>query len=60
MMTVRIKQEFRDKDNFNKVYFVGDICEFEKGRASELISKGLVEPFFKSETKPKRIKNIEE
>lgn len=60
MMTVRIKQEFRDKDNFNKVYHVGDICEFERGRASELVNRGLVESFFKeSEPKPKRTRTIE-
>lgn len=60
MMTVRIKQEFHDKDNFGKVYSVGSICEFDKGRARELINRGLVETFFKDgDTKAKRTRTIE-
>lgn len=43
MTTVKIKQEFRDRDNFVKVYPAGEICEFEDGRAEELIAKGLAE-----------------
>lgn len=59
-MTVRIKQEFHDKDNFGKVYSVGSICEFEKGRAKELISRGLAESFLNGgETKAKRTRTVE-
>lgn len=59
-MTVRIKQEFHDKDNFGKVYSVGSICEFDKGRAKELINRGLVETFFKDvDTKAKRTRTVE-
>lgn len=56
MTTVRIKQEFRDKDRFSKIYPVGSICEFEDGRAKELISRGLVEAVSTDsiETRPKR------
>lgn len=43
MMNVRIKQEFRDKDNFLKIYPVGSVCEFEDKRAKHLIGLGLVE-----------------
>lgn len=43
MTTVRIKQEFRDRDSFSKIYLVGSVCEFDDGRAGELISKGLAE-----------------
>lgn len=59
-MTVRIKQEFRDKDNFGKVYSVGSICEFNKGRAKELINRGLAEAFFnENATKAKRTRAVE-
>lgn len=43
-MKVRIKQTFRDKDNYNLVYNVGEEREFGKSRAQHLISMGLVEP----------------
>lgn len=42
-MTVVIKKEFRDKDDFSKVYLVGSVHEFDGIRAKELISRGLVE-----------------
>lgn len=58
MTTVIIKQEFHDKDLFSKVYAAGSVCEFDDGRASELVSKGLA-GFVKCEStsieaKPKR------
>lgn len=42
-MTIRIKREFHDRNNFAKVYKVGDIVEFEKGRANRLISLDIAE-----------------
>ena len=43
-MKVKITQTFRDKDNYNLVYNVGEEREFGKSRAQHLISMGLVEP----------------
>lgn len=42
-MKVRVTQTFRDKDNYNLVYKVGEEREFGKSRAQHLISLGLVE-----------------
>lgn len=42
-ITVIIKTEFHDKDDFSKVYLVGSVHEFDGIRAKELISRGLVE-----------------
>lgn len=42
-ITVVIKTEFHDKDDFSKVYLVGSVHEFDGIRAKELISRGLVE-----------------
>lgn len=55
MTEVRIIQEFHDKDRFSKIYFVGDVCEFDESRARALISKGLAEAISEdAEDKPKR------
>lgn len=43
-MKVKVTQTFRDKDNYNLVYKVGEEREFGKSRAQHLISLGLVEP----------------
>jgi hypothetical protein len=43
-MKVKVTQTFRDKDNYNLVYKVGEEREFGKSRAQHLISMGLVEP----------------
>ena len=43
-MKVKVTQTFRDKDNYNLVYKVGEEREFGKSRAQYLISMGLVEP----------------
>ena len=43
-MKVKVTQIFRDKDNYNLVYKVGEEREFGKSRAQHLISLGLVEP----------------
>lgn len=63
-MRVKVTQTFRDKDNYNLVYKVGEEREFGKSRAQHLISLGLVEPisiaqasageFFLEETQRKR------
>ena len=44
MMKVKIKQTFRDKENYSLVYAVGEEREFGKSRAQHLIALGLVEP----------------
>lgn len=59
MMTVRVLKEFRDKDNFAKIYRVGEVLPFDKARSKDLISRGLAEAY-KVEERPRRIKNIEE
>lgn len=43
-MKVKIKQTFRDKENYSLVYAVGEEREFDKSRAQHLIALGLVEP----------------
>jgi hypothetical protein len=42
-MELKIKKIFRDKDNFSKVYNIGDVVDFEKNRAEYIISLGLAE-----------------
>lgn len=59
MMTVRVLKEFRDKDNFAKVYSIGEILPFDKARSKDLIARGLVEAY-KAEDRPRRVKTIEE
>lgn len=54
MKTVRIKQEFHDKDNFLKVYPVGSVCSFEDERAHDLVVRDLAEIIISSDDKPKR------
>lgn len=43
MISVRIKQKFHDKDNYSKVYEIGDVCKFDNERAALLVSLGLAE-----------------
>ena len=58
MTTVRIKQEFHDKDRFSVIYPVGSVQKFEDARAEMLISKGLAELISKEpsevDDKPRR------
>lgn len=42
-MKVTVKQVFIDKNNPGKKYFPGEVADFEKERAMELIEKGVVE-----------------
>ena len=42
-MRVLVKVIFRDKDDFNLTYQVGEEHEFEKARALSLAGRGLVE-----------------
>lgn len=42
-MKVRVTQTFRDKDNYNLVYKVGEERVFAESRALHLISMGLAE-----------------
>jgi len=60
MTTVKIKQEFHDRDRFSKVYPAGSVCEFEDGRAEELISKGLAEMISKEtvDSRPRRTRKV--
>lgn len=43
-MEVRILVEFHDRDDFTKVYPVGETFNFDDERAEHLIGLGLVEP----------------
>lgn len=52
MKTVRIKQEFHDKDNFSKIYPVGSVCSFEDERAHDLVSRDLAEIISDTDEKP--------
>ena len=51
-MKVIVLQEFRDKDNFSKVYEENEVYDLDKNYAEHLARLGLVEiedsPFFKS------------
>lgn len=53
MITVKVKQEFHDKDNFSKVYQVGSIHSFDDERAKNLVALGLAE-VQDSDDKPRR------
>ncbi len=62
MITVRIKQEFRDKDRYSVIYPAGELRAFEDERAKSLVKRGLAE-FVQKESSayPKKgKKNIEE
>lgn len=52
MKTVRIKQEFHDKDNFSKIYPAGSVCSFEDERAHDLVSRDLAEIISDTDEKP--------
>lgn len=43
MISVRVKQRFHDKDDFSKVYEIGDVCKLNDKRAKDLAELGLVE-----------------
>lgn len=43
MKRVRVIQSFHDKDNYNKVYKVGDVVTFDETRANKLIALRLAE-----------------
>lgn len=58
MMTIKVLTEFHDKDNFAMIYRVGEVYQFEKERAKELIRLGIAEAY-KVEEKPKRAKASE-
>lgn len=57
-MKVKVLAEFYDKFNISVLYGVGEIHEFEDGRASEMIARGLAEEVI-AEVKPKRSKKVE-
>ena len=40
-MKVKVIEEFRDKFNFSKTYKVGEVVEFEKERAEDIIARNL-------------------
>lgn len=57
-MKVKILREFRDKDNYRKVYKVDDIVEFSADRFRELKALGLVAEVHQKELKePKESKS---
>lgn len=43
MRNVRVLSQFRDKDNFSKIYEVGAVYSFEDSRADSIVKKGLGE-----------------
>lgn len=43
-MRVRVIDIFRDKDDYDREYRIGEECEFEETRALNLSALGLVEP----------------
>lgn len=43
MRTVRVIQPFHDKDNYNKVYQIGEVVSIDAERANKLITLNLVE-----------------
>ncbi len=49
-MRVRVLKEFRDKDDFSRVYKEGSIASFDEDRVKYLVSLGLVESTKESET----------
>ncbi|WP_159467944.1 hypothetical protein [Dyadobacter sp. 3J3] len=49
-----VKDEFRDRTDFNKIHYVGsDVSHLEKSVLESLVSRGLVEPPLKTEIKAK-------
>jgi hypothetical protein len=54
-MKVRVLIEFRDKDDYAKVYAANSVVEFDKDRSRELLALGLVEELKETTTrKPKK------
>lgn len=49
-MKVRVIGNFRDKDDYNREYQIGEECEFEETRALDLSTLGLVEAVSDTET----------
>lgn len=43
-MKARVLKEFRDRDDFSKVYRAGDVVDFEASRVNELSKRQLLEP----------------
>lgn len=52
-MKVKVIRTFRDKDNFDLIYNVGEILDLDDDRARELIELNLVE-------KPRERKKVKE
>lgn len=42
-MKVKIIKEFRDRDDFSRVYNVGEEVAFSDNRAAEIVARGLAE-----------------
>lgn len=53
IMKVKVIRTFRDKDNFDLIYNVGEILDLDDERAKELIELNLVE-------KPRERKKVKE
>lgn len=58
-MKVKVTQTFRDKDNYNLVYKVGEEREFGKSRAQHLILMGLVEPISIAQESTEELSSVE-
>lgn len=50
-MKVKVVNEFRDKDNFSRLYVAGSIVDFEESRVDSLKELGLVEDVYSSKSK---------
>lgn len=56
-MKVKVIQEFRDKFNYNKVFEVGNVYEFEDARAKDILARKLGVEDKVKEVKPKKKKD---
>lgn len=56
-MKVKVIQEFRDKFNYNTVYKVGEVYEFEEERAKDILARKLGVEDKVKEVKPKKKKD---
>lgn len=56
-MKVRVLIEFRDKDDYAKIYTANSVVEFDKDRSRELLALGLVEEVKETTTRKNRKAN---
>lgn len=58
-MKVRILQKFHDKDDYSKVFLVGETITLDDTRAEFLISRGLVEMAEENKNEPSELDQME-